>query len=227
MSHAKRALEIAEGAEHPLSEVLGWLSIGHVLLRKREIEGAVSALERGLDLCDRWSLQVWRPRLVSDLGIAYARSGRTKEGLELAQQALSGAELMHLIVDKPGLLVRLGQVSLIAGRVEAALTLGKQAVEIAVAHDAKGDEAWARFLIGRACWASDPKDLDESEEQLNIALRLAAECEAYPLAAFCHTTLSGIYCQRGDQAKAEEFDAAATATYRELGMRPLPLDPIS
>jgi tetratricopeptide (TPR) repeat protein len=225
MSHAKRALEIAEGAEHPLSEVLGWLSIGHVLLRKREIEGAVSALERGLDLCDRWSLQVWRPRLVSDLGVAYARSGRAKEGLELAQEAISGAERMHLIVDRPGLLVRLGQVSLIAGRVEAALTLGKQAVEIAVAHEAKGDEAWARFLIGRSCWASDPKDLDESEKQLDIALRLAAGCEARPLAAFCHTTLSGIYGQRGDHARAQEFDAAAAATYQQLGMRSLPLDP--
>src|SRR5262249_8542398 len=150
MSHAKRGLEIAEGAEHPLSEVLGWLSVGHVLLRKGEIKGAVSALERGLDLCDRWSLQVWRPRLVSDLGVAYARSGRAEEGLELAQQAISGAERMHLIVDRPGLLVRLGQVSLIAGRVKAALTLGKQAVEIAVAQEAKGDEAWARFLIGRS-----------------------------------------------------------------------------
>jgi tetratricopeptide (TPR) repeat protein/ABC-type transport system involved in cytochrome c biogenesis ATPase subunit len=226
MSHAKRALEIAEGAEHPLSEVLGWLSIGHVLLRKGEIKGAVSALERGLDLCDRWSLQVWRPRLVSDLAVACARSGRAKEGLELAQQAVRSAELMHLIVDRPGLLVRLGQASLIVGRVEAALTLGKQAVEIAVAHEAKGDEAWARFLIGRACWASDPKDLDESERQLNIVLRLAAECEARPLAAFCHTTLSGIYSQRGDQARAQEFDAVADATYRELGMWPLPLNPI-
>jgi class 3 adenylate cyclase/tetratricopeptide (TPR) repeat protein len=225
MSHAKRALETAEGAEHPLSEVLGWLSIGHVLLRKGEIDDAVSALERGLDLCDRWSLQVWRPRLVSDLGVAYARLGRAKEGLELAQQAVSGAELMHLIVDRPGLLVRLGQVSLIAGRVEAALTLGKQAVEIAVAHDAKGDEAWARFLIGRACWASDPKDLDESEGQLNIVLRLAAECEARPLAAFCYTTLCGIQGRRGDQIRAQKLDAAATAIYRELGMRPLPLDP--
>jgi class 3 adenylate cyclase/tetratricopeptide (TPR) repeat protein len=226
MSHAKRALETAEGAEHPLSEVLGWLSIGHVLLRKREIEGAVSALERGLDLCDRWSLQVWRPRLVSDLGVAYARSGRTKDGLEFAQEAVSGAELMHLIVDRAGLLVRLGQVLLMAGRIEAALKLGQQAVEIAVAQEAKGDEAWARFLIGRSCWASDPKDLDESEKQLDIALRLAADCEAHPLAAFCHTTLSGIYGQRGDQARAQEFDAAAAATYRELGMRPLPLDPI-
>ena len=225
MSHAKRALELAEAAGHPLSEVLGWLSIGHVLLRKGEIEGAVSALERGLDQCDRWSLRVWRPRLASALGVAYARSGRAMAGLELAQQAIGGAEQMHLTVDKPGLLVRLGQVSLIAGRTEAALALGKQAVEIAVAHEAKGDEAWARFLIGRAFWASDPKDLDHSEQQLDFALRLAVTCEARPLAAFCDTTLCGVYAQRGDRVTAQKFDVAAAAAYRELGMRPLPLEP--
>ena len=80
MSHAKRALEIAENAEHPLSQVLGWLSVGHLLLRKGEIEGAVGALERGFELCDRWSLLVWRPRLGSTLGVAYARSGRSRRG---------------------------------------------------------------------------------------------------------------------------------------------------
>jgi len=72
MSHAKRALEIAEHAEHPLSEVLGWLSIGLVLLRKGELEGAVGALERGLDLCDSWSYRLTRPRLASALAVAYA-----------------------------------------------------------------------------------------------------------------------------------------------------------
>jgi hypothetical protein len=127
-------------------------------------------------------------------------------------------------VDKPRFLVRLGQVSLIARQIEAALTLGKQAAAIAEAHEAKGDEAWARFLIGRAYWASEPKDLDESEKELDIALRLANACEARPLAAFCNTTLYGVYARRGNQARAKEFDAAATATYRELGMRPLPLD---
>jgi hypothetical protein len=132
---------------------------------------------------------------------------------------------MHLIADKPGLLIRLGQVSLIGRRTEAALMLGKQAVEIAVAQEAKGDEAWARFLIGRACWASDPKDLDESEKQLDMAVRLATECEARPLVAFCDTTLNGIHALRGDQVSAKEFDAAATAIYRDLGMPPLPLHP--
>jgi class 3 adenylate cyclase/tetratricopeptide (TPR) repeat protein len=226
MRHARRALEIAEGAEHPLSEWLGWLSIGYVLSGKGEIEGAVGALERGLDLCNRWSFRVWRTRLVSDLGFAYARSGRAEKGLQLAAQAVSDGEKMRLIADKPRLLVRLGQVSLIAGQIEAALTLGKQAADIAMAHEAKGDEAWARFLIGRAYWASEPQDLDESEKQLDVALRLAAACEARPLAAFCNSTLSGIYVRRGDQVRANEFGAAATATYRELGMQPLMLDPM-
>ena len=225
MRHAKRALEIAERAGHPLSEVLGWFSIGRVLLRKGELEGAVSALERGLDLCDRWLYRLTRPRLASTLAVAYARAGRAEKGLQLARAAVSDAEQMHDLADKPGLLIRLGQVSLIGRQIEAALTLGKQAVEIAVAQEAKGDEAWARFLIGRACWGADQGDLAESEKQLDIALRLATACEARPLVAFCNSTLCGIHARRGDEGRAKEFDAAATAIYRELGMQPLQLIP--
>jgi class 3 adenylate cyclase/tetratricopeptide (TPR) repeat protein len=226
MSHAKRALEIAERAEHPLSEVLGWLSIGLVLLRKGELEGAVSALERGLDLCDSWSYRLTRPRLASALAVAYARTGRAEEGLQLALAAVSDAEQMHHTVDKPGLLIRLGQVSLIGRQIETALTLGRQAVEIAVAQEAKGDEAWARFLIGRTCLASDPKDLDEAEKQLDMAHRLATACDARPLVAFCDTTLSGVHAQRRNHGRAKEFETAATAIYRELSMQPLPLSPL-
>ena len=120
MRHARRALEIAEGAEHQLSKLLGWLSIGYVLSHKGEIAGAVGALERGLDLSDRWSFRVWRIRLVSDLGVAYARFGRAEKGLQLAEQAVSDGDKMQLIADKPRLLIRLGQVSLIARQIETA-----------------------------------------------------------------------------------------------------------
>lgn len=226
ITHAKRALEIAEKAEHPLSQVLGWLASGHLLLRKGEFEGAVKDLERGMELCDRWSLRVWRPRLASTLGVAYARSGRTGEGLQLAQDAVFSAEQMRLIVDMAMLLVRLGQASLIAGRIDEALTHGNRAVEIAVEHEGKGEEAWARFLIARACWASDPQRIEEAATQLDFALRLALACEARPLIAFCHTNLGAIYSRRGDHETAKKFTAAADSSYAELGMRPLPLDPV-
>jgi tetratricopeptide (TPR) repeat protein len=225
MSHAKRALEVAERAKHPLSEVLAWLSIGLVLQRKGELEGAVSALERGLDLCDSWSYRLTRPRLASALAVAYARTGHVQQGLQLALAAVSDAEQMHHTADKPRLLIRLGQVSLIARQTETALSLGRQALEMAVEQEAKGEEAWARFLIGRTCWACDPKDLDESEKQLDMARRLATACEARPLVAFCDTTLCGVHAQRCNQGRAQEFETAATAIYRELGMQPLPLSP--
>ena len=89
IAHAKRALEIADDAGHPLSQVLGWLAVGHLLRRKGELDGAIGALERGLALCEPYSLPIWRLRLQSSLGLAYARSGRQAEGIELAQRALA------------------------------------------------------------------------------------------------------------------------------------------
>jgi len=65
--------------------------------------------------------------------------------------------------------------------------------------------------------------MNQRSKQLDIAVRLATACEARPLAAFCNTTLCGIYARRGDQVRAKEVDAVATATYRDLGMQPLPL----
>jgi class 3 adenylate cyclase/tetratricopeptide (TPR) repeat protein len=226
MTHAKRALSIAEQAEDQLSQVLGWLAIGHLLLRKGEFDGAVGVLERGMELCDRWSFRVWRPRLASSLGVAYARTGRPDEGLDLARQAVAGAERARLTVDKAVVLVRLGQASLLTGRLEDALAQGRRAVEIALAQEEKAHEGWARFLIGRVLWAANPQDIENASQQLEEALRLAVACEARPLAAFCNTALGGIHRRRGNHAAAQESGAAADAVYAELGMQPLPLDPV-
>src|SRR5260370_14309194 len=106
---------------------------------------------------------------------------------------------MQLIADMPRLLIHLGQVSFIARQIETALTLGKQAAAIAAVHEAKGDEAWARFLIGRAYLAAyEPKKLDEPEKQLDIALRPPPACQACPLSACFKTTLCGVYSPRRD-----------------------------
>jgi class 3 adenylate cyclase/tetratricopeptide (TPR) repeat protein len=226
MNHAKRALAIAEQAEDQLSQVLGWLAIGHLLLRKGEVDGAIGVLERGKELCDRWSFRVWYPRVASSLGLAYARIGRTEEGLALAQQALAGAERARLTVDKAVVLVRLGQTSLVAGRLEDAVAQGEQAVEIALAQEEKAHEAWGRFLIGRACSAMETADTEQASKELEAALRLAVACEARPLAAFCQTALAGISRRRGEEAEAGKLAAAADAVYARLGMQSLPLDPV-
>lgn len=227
IAHAKRALEIAEQAEHPLSQVLGWLAVGLVLRRKGELDGAIAALERGMALCSRYWLPMWRLRLLSSVGLAYAFRGRVSEGLELMGQALEGAERMHVIVDQPMLLVHLAQALLLAGRVEEARTRAERALEIAVRQEARCEEAWARFLIGRAGGSPTRNADDETAKQLNGALRLANACEARPLAAFCHTALAALHQRRGDEAAAQQSTEAAARIYRALDLRPLALEPVS
>jgi class 3 adenylate cyclase/tetratricopeptide (TPR) repeat protein len=226
LDHAKRALGIAEKSEHPLSQVLGWLAIGHVLQRKGELDGAIGCMERGLLLCDSYSLPIWRFRLLSSLGAAYACCGQLSNGIDLAEQALAGAERLKLIVDQPLFLVNLAQASMLANRPEAALTYGNRALEIALAHEGKGHEAWARFAIARAAWVAAPASTHKPAHELETALRLATECGEQPLAAFCQTTLGDIHRRRGDKALAKKFTAAADAIYLNLDMRPLLLDPV-
>jgi hypothetical protein len=93
-----------------------------------------------------------------------------------------------------------------------------------LAHEGKGGEAWARFLIARAYVASGGVATDESLAEFEAALRLAIACGARPLAAFCKTTLGKIYGRRGDNALAEQHTVAADAIYADLDMRRLPLD---
>jgi class 3 adenylate cyclase/tetratricopeptide (TPR) repeat protein len=223
MVQGKQALEIARSADHQPSEALAWLAMGHLLLRKGELGGAVGSLEFGLQLCDKWagSLHIWRPRIASTLGLAYARSGDSVKGLELAAQALVDVERMRLKVDRPPMLERLSEVSLIAGRVADALAYATQAIEAAQAHEARVDEAWARLLHARACCVEDPRDAnDTATKQLDTALRIAEECEALPLIASCNTALAAIHSRRDDHAAAQEFNARANAIYEKVGMRP-------
>ena len=89
MRHAKRALEIAEARRTSIERVARLAFNRLRALSHRRDRGAVRALERGLALCDRWSFRVWHIRLLSALAVAYARSDRVAEALQLAGQAVS------------------------------------------------------------------------------------------------------------------------------------------
>ena len=224
LAQAERAVEIAREAQDPLSEVLGWLAVGHVQRRKGEVDDAIRALERGMALTERYPMPMWRLRLESSLGLARARRSEFVQGLELTRSALVGAERMGLMVDRPMLHVHLGEALLRAGRFAEALSHARQALNIALAHENKRDEPWARLLTALAFWALDPKATDEPLAQLQSALHLGVACGARPLEAHCRTMLGAVYGRQGDVAKAKEFAAAGGALYAELNMRPLLLE---
>jgi tetratricopeptide (TPR) repeat protein len=206
--------------------VLGSLAKGYVLLRRGEDERAIEAMERGMALCDQWTMRVWELRLKSSLAVGYARAGVLEKALQLGREALDAAGKMNLIVDRAMLMVRLGQVLLLCGYPGEALEHGRSALEIARAQQARGDEAWARFLIGRACWVTNADASAEAHRQFEETLALAEPGGSRPLAAFCRTMLGAIEKRRGNEHAAAELAALADRTYEQLGMRPLAIDPL-
>ena len=83
---AQEGLRIAEVVGQPLSLVTAHLGIGVVRVRRGDSHEAVSALERGLALCDVWSIEPWRNRFQSALGSAYILAGRAADALQLLQR---------------------------------------------------------------------------------------------------------------------------------------------
>ena len=225
MTHARKAVAIASETQHPLSEVLGWLAVGHLALRKGDLDDAIDALERGVTLSDRYSLPIWRVRLVSALGVSLAHRGRVDEALKLTQEALANAEAMSLMVDQPMLHVHLGDALLLGGRDVDAGVHARRALELALAHGNRRDEPWARLLLARSLALSQAGASDEPTKQLEMALHLALDCGARPLEAHCRRMLGFVQSGRGEKAKADELAAAAGTIYAALGMKPTPLAP--
>ncbi len=220
MQHAERALELSREARHPVSEVLGWLAVGHVALRKGDLERATTALGRGVDLSERYSLPMWRLRLISLLGVAFAYVGKTGEGMALTEQALLGAERLNLQVDQPLLNVHVGETYLLAGEAARATECGKRALEIASAHENVRDEPWARYLLACSIWTLQPQNSGQAIGELGAAIRSAAMSGAKPIEGHCRALLGEICEQTGEASKGAEYLASARAIYASLDMRP-------
>ena len=121
---------------------------------------------------------------------------------------------------------------MLADKTDDALMYGKRALDIAssIAGTAdqewagNGDQAWARYVIGRAYCAMGDGAIDAAEQELEEAKRIALACDALPLVACCQTMLGEIHRRRGAQAKSRDCVAAADVIYAKLDMRPLLLD---
>src|SRR5262249_2950922 len=58
ITRAEESLRIAEAADHPSSLISAHSGLGHVFLRRGELEGAIPVLERGLELSRAWKIRL-------------------------------------------------------------------------------------------------------------------------------------------------------------------------
>jgi tetratricopeptide (TPR) repeat protein len=214
---AEEAVRLAP-ADHPFSRFPALWGLGHVRLRRGDLDQAASALEEGLEIGRTWNIINWYPLCAATLGYVHTLNGRHPEGVTLLEDAVHrgstpGVRLHHALR-----LAWLGEAYLHAGRLDKARARAVEALDRAVAHGERGTQAWALRLLAEIAMHPTALAAEEALDSYRQALELAGQLGMRPLVAHCHLGLTKFYRRTADQAKADEHLGVATTMYREMGM---------
>jgi tetratricopeptide (TPR) repeat protein len=213
----EEGLRIAEEAGQPFDLIAGCVGVGGLSLVQGDLPRAIAMFEHGLTLCQTWDLPLWLATTSSRLGYAYALSGRAAEALPLLERAAHRSPSTGTV--GLSLVIRfLGEALVLAGRVDDARPLARDALARSRDHRERGYEAWALRLLGEIAKHSDSLDTEAGEGHYRQAMALATELGMRPLVAHCHFGLGTLYRRAGVGVKAQEHLRTAATMYREMDM---------
>jgi DNA-binding NtrC family response regulator/tetratricopeptide (TPR) repeat protein len=218
IAHAEEVVRMAETADHLYSRIQAYHAGGFLYLRKGDLQQAVRALERGLELCQVADIPIWFPWTASALGAAYALSGRITEALPLLEQAMEQGASGRMIAHRSRSLSWLSEAYLLAGRLDDAMCFAMRALDLSHKHKEQGHQAWILQLLGKIYSHRDPSDVETAEAHYRQALALANDLGMRPLQAHCHRCLGTIYATIGRQEQTRAELSAAIVLYRAMDM---------
>jgi tetratricopeptide (TPR) repeat protein len=211
----EEARPVVEAIEHPYSLMRVHFGIGAVHFARGRLDQAVPALEQASTLVERWDIALDRQQNASALGIAYMWSGRHREGLALLARSVE-----RLFPPRASSILsrRLGEGYLLAGRRDDALAWATAALDHARRHGARGDEAWARLLLGDILAGPAASAADEGLEHYEHACARADELGMLPLLARGHLALGRWHQRAGDEPRARAALTRAVGLARGLDL---------
>jgi tetratricopeptide (TPR) repeat protein len=125
---------------------------------------------------------------------------------------------MHVIPGQALWIAELGEVYLLADRLDEAITRAQRALHLSRIHQEQGHEAWALRLLGEIHAHQEPAAVELAEDYYHQALTLAEELGMCPLQAHCHRGLGTLYAAIGQQEQAHAELSAAFVLYRAMDM---------
>jgi class 3 adenylate cyclase/tetratricopeptide (TPR) repeat protein len=213
---AEEGLRLADAANHAYSVSHACLGLGGTRLRQGEFQAAIPILARGLAVSER--VPLLRPPIAADLGVARARCGSVAEGLAQLHAAVEGAEGMGRLSRLPLIIVKCGEIHLLAGDGAEAARLGVEALRLAIKQKERGNEVYARHLLAEIHAASETSPASTAEREYRHALAQATELGMRPLAARCHAGLGLLLLRAGERREALSELDTARAMFREMAM---------
>jgi tetratricopeptide (TPR) repeat protein len=156
---------------------------------------------------------------LSLLGLCYAHLRRADDGLPLLEEAVRQSDELGVRAYVSRWTAHLGEALLIGGNPRRATSAAERAIELALLHGERGNEAEARLLRGTLASRPDALDaataVDEYERALTIAERLGMR----PLQARTHLALGRLHRTLGHGEEAEDHIARAIVLFSGMGMR--------
>ena len=214
---AENAITLAKEANHTSSLAYAHISLGFVHLVQGHVVAAIRRLETSQKICGANNIQVLMPHMGSNLGYAYALAGRLDDAIPLMEKADQQSEV---IGRKSGWALRLswlGHARLLRRQFDAARKQAERAVALARDTGERGNEAWARRLLGDVI----QEESSNPSEALNLyaaSMALATELAMDPLRAHIHLSLGRLHRRERQLEQARTHLALALASYRNMEM---------
>jgi class 3 adenylate cyclase/tetratricopeptide (TPR) repeat protein len=215
-ARGSECVRLSELSDYPLSQALSMEGLGYVHLRRGEIPQAIVLLERGLEVCERWQLHLSQYVVQAYLGYAYALAGSDAQAAPLLAESAATDWGFH-----PALRVTLlGEVHLLAGRLDAAQQCVDRALTLADLGEEHAGRAWTLRLAAEVRLANEGSEsADWAAEQYTAALALATNLEMRPLQAHCHLGLGRLYRRMNRMQDARIELASAITMLQEMRMQ--------
>jgi len=218
IAYGRHALRLAESGNRPGNLLAALGTLGLTFVEQGDASAAIEMLERGLALCETWTILDWSITIESALGVACALAGRFEEALALQRRA--EAEEPHAPQGFPAArILRFGETCWLAGRIDDARAQAEQGLDLARAAGERGAQTRALRLLGDVSAGGDRPDAERSERYFRESLALAEELGMRPQAAHCHVGLGKLYRRTGSRQQAREHLTIAATMYREMDMR--------
>jgi class 3 adenylate cyclase/tetratricopeptide (TPR) repeat protein len=217
-TRGEEAVRMAEAGDDPFSLTQAYFALGSLYLRKGDLSEAITVLERGLGVCQSANIQTWLPTVAATLGYALTLAHRVAEALPLLQPAAAQDPSRGMTAAHARWVAYLSEAYLLTGRRDEATGLARSALAFARDLKARGNEAYALWLLGEIHTHQAPLEVEAAEGAYRQALALAEELGMRPLQAHCHRGLGLLYAATGQREQARTELSTAIEMYQSMDM---------
>jgi tetratricopeptide (TPR) repeat protein len=176
---------------------------------------AITEFRRGLDVCREYSINLFIPLIVGQLGAALTAVGSHDQAIRLLDRVVRESQVLGHNAATAFANHALASAYREAGRHQEAVALVEPWLESAARYGLRAVEM--RFLHLLGVLKADQGETAAAEALLSRAIELAQTLEAWPTVAQAQLALAEHWSKSGEAARANEAADAAISIYQRLG----------